>query len=89
MKTTAPITDTGEIQKNWELVPKSVEVKEIEEIVEPQPLKLKEKENIGGKPSRDKKKLKKKSVIVPETIETTTVMSTSRFGRSRVAKKFS
>lgn len=83
--TSAPITDNGEIQ-NWELVPKLVEeVKEREQMITPQ-LNLKEKENIVAKEGRGRKR-GKKSVIVPEPIPDP-VLSTSRFGRPRIAKKF-
>lgn len=75
--TTASVTEKGEVQ-NWELIPKKNEL-----------LDVKEKENIvdANQVSRTKKRKVKKSNIEPDKIET--VVTKSRFGRSRTLKKYS
>lgn len=83
LKTTTPRTGPVELQ-NWELVPKSDDVKE--NVVDK--TSVKQKENMVGVNHDGKKKklIKKKSIIVPDKLET--VMIKSRFGRSRAVKKF-
>lgn len=76
--TTASVTENGEVQ-NWELIPKSVETKTIDDV--------KEKENIiDVNQIATKKKKVKKPIIEPEKIEP--AVTKSRFGRTRTLKKF-
>lgn len=76
--TTASVTENGEVQ-NWELIPKSVETKTIDDV--------KEKENIiDVNQIATKKKKVKQPIIEPEKIEP--VVTKSRFGRTRTLKKF-